>query len=225
MPLKRLCKCLFFAAILPLATSYGDTNLLTNPGFEDGTTGWHAFAGCKFTTSATVYRSGTSSGHAYKRTQAYQGIAQSLLGKMEAGKTYHLTAWVKLEGASANGDTIKATIKKVDDSGTFYDWVSTSTVYSDQWSQLSGQYTLTVDGELIGLDIYFEGPVADVNFYVDDVNLFTPSAVPADPNTTGKVDAATHYQKTNRLAGAGTCDAYQLTIHARKKDAYDMLSS
>jgi hypothetical protein len=53
-----------FSVCLVLLPAYGDINLLTNPGFESGTTGWQAFAGCKFTTSTAVYRSGASSGYA-----------------------------------------------------------------------------------------------------------------------------------------------------------------
>jgi hypothetical protein len=194
MSAKYFCIGLLVAGILALSSAYGDTSLLTNPGFEDGTTGWLAFGGCSFTTSTTVYRSGASSGYANNRTQAYQGIAQSLLGKMQAGKTYRLTGWVKLEGSSGS-DTIKATIKKVVDGNSIYASVCTSTGSNDQWTLLSGQYTLTADGTLTDLDIYFEGPAAGVNFYVDDVNVSGPPSAPAapadpntkkDPNTSGK---------------------------------------
>ncbi|MGA2916504.1 MAG: carbohydrate binding domain-containing protein [Sedimentisphaerales bacterium] len=65
MSFKHFCIFLIFAATL--SSCYGDTNLLTNPGFESGTTGWSGF-GCSFTTSTTIYHSGTKSGYAYGRT-------------------------------------------------------------------------------------------------------------------------------------------------------------
>lgn len=223
MSFKYFCIGLFFVGVLMLSPAYGDINLLTNPGFEEGSEGWHAFGGCKFKTSTTVCRGGLTSGYAYSRTQDYQGIAQSLLGKMQADKTYSLAAWVRLEGTPGSSDTIKATIKKIDDSGTSYDQISASTVSSDQWSQLSGQYTLTVDGTLTGLDIYFEGPVADVNFYVDDVNMFGPPVAPADPNTTDKGKTAEHKQQMGRLDATGTCDVHQPAINSRKNKACNLL--
>ena len=229
MSTKYFCIGLLVAGILALSSAYGDTNLLTNPGFEDGTAGWQAFGGCKLTTSTLQYRSGTSSGYASNRTQNYQGIAQPLLGKLQPDKTYRITAWIKLEGASAGNDTIKATIKKVDDSGASYDNVSTSTGSNNQWSQLSGQYTLTVNGTLTGLDIYFEGPAADVNFYVDDVNVLGPPpapaapAAPAEPNT-GKDNPTPRSQQIKDFGTAGTCDACQPTIHSRKNEVYSLLS-
>ncbi len=42
----RFYACVFFSLILLLGTSYGDVNnILVNPGFETGTTGWAAYGG------------------------------------------------------------------------------------------------------------------------------------------------------------------------------------
>ena len=220
MSFKYFCTSLFFAFCLALSPAYGDINLLTNPGFEDGITGWNAFAGCNLTASTLHYRSGTSSGYASGRTQNYQGIAQSLLGKMEPGKTYRITGWVKLEGAPAGGDTIKATIKKVVDGNSIYTSVCTSTGSNDQWTLLSDQYTLTADGTLTALDIYFEGPAANVNFYVDDVNVSGPPApaAPAEPNATGKPDTATRTRQIESPGTADVRDVNRMTAPSRKKN-------
>lgn len=40
MSSKGLCKSLFLLLFLSLASAYGDTNVLVNPGFENGTDGW-----------------------------------------------------------------------------------------------------------------------------------------------------------------------------------------
>jgi hypothetical protein len=44
----------------------GGQNLVTNPGFESGTTEWYG-SGCDISTSASIYRSGSYSGYAYNR--------------------------------------------------------------------------------------------------------------------------------------------------------------
>jgi endo-1,4-beta-xylanase len=143
-------------------------NLVTNPGFESGTTGWYG-TGCNFTTSTTVYHSGSRSGYAYNRTNTWSSIRQSMLSKMEAGKTYYISGWMKLEGASSGN--INVTVVKTDGSGTSYTWVASATGYDNQWTKLEGYYTFNVTGTLTQLAIYFEGPAAGVNYYLDDVNV------------------------------------------------------
>ena len=119
-------------------------NLLVNPGFEEGTVGWNG-RGCTFSTS-TVSRSGSYSGYATNRNSTWQGIKQSVLGKMIPGETYTISAWMKLENSSS--DQIVATIEQRDDRGTNYTRVDTATGYSNLWTRLSGSFTLEVVGTL-----------------------------------------------------------------------------
>ena len=46
-----------------------------------------------------------------------------------------------------------------------------TTGYDNQWTKLEGAYTVNVTGTLTELAIYFEGPAAGVNYYLDDVNV------------------------------------------------------
>jgi GH35 family endo-1,4-beta-xylanase len=156
------------ALCLILSQTASADNLITNPGFESGTTGWSACGG-SFTTSTVIYRSGNQSGYAYSRTGTWNGIRQSLLGKMTPGKTYYISGWMKIEGTP--DCNINVTIVKTDDSGTTYTWVDWTKGYDNCWTQLKGPYTLDVTGALTELAIYFEGPPADVNYYLDDVNV------------------------------------------------------
>jgi endo-1,4-beta-xylanase len=143
-------------------------NLVTNPGFESGTTGWYG-SGCNFTTSTSVFHSGRQRGYASNRTNTWNSIQQSMMGKMIAGRTYYISGWMKLEGAESNG--INLTVVKTDGSGTSYSWVAWTTGYGNQWTKLEGAYTVNVTGTLTELTIYFEGPAAGVNYYLDDVNV------------------------------------------------------
>jgi endo-1,4-beta-xylanase len=164
-------------------------NLLTNPGFESGTTGWYGFGGDSFTTSTTVYRNGSYSGYASGRTQTYQGIGQSLLGIMQPGKTYTITGWVKLQNTSS--DSVGLTMKQTDSSGTNYISIVRSTGNNTSWTCLSNNFTLNVSGTLTGLELYFEGPASGVNFYVDDVNV---SLAPWQPDANARIE---QYRKGN----------------------------
>ncbi|MGA2916507.1 MAG: carbohydrate binding domain-containing protein [Sedimentisphaerales bacterium] len=223
MPVKVFYICLLFATALSLSSPcYGDTNLLTNPGFESGTTGWSGF-GCSFTTSTTIYHSGTKSGYAYGRTATWNGISQSLLGKMTAGKTYTLTYWIRLENASGNGDTIGATISKTDGSGTSYTQVGSTTAFNNEWTPISGSYTLTVSGTLTNLLLYFAGPAAGVNYYLDDVNLVLYEPPTPGPNATGQVNLAEVYQKLEGFGASGAWYEGWLTVHPARNIIYDIL--
>ncbi len=223
MPVKHFYMCLFFAVALSLSPCYGDTNLLTNPGFEDGATGW-AGRNCPFSTSTSEKHSGSQSGRAYSRTDTWQGIKQSLLGKMENGKTYQISGWVKLENAaSAN---VSLTVAQADSADTNYIHVAGGVGNDSNWVPLSGNFTLNFTGELGTLDVYFEGPAAGVNFYVDDVNVFGPPAgppKPIDPNAAGRVDATIRYQQFEGFGASGGYDIDWLTAHPRKTELYILL--
>jgi endo-1,4-beta-xylanase len=165
---KSVLTIAFLASSLLYATAYGGENLITNPGFESGTTGWVG-SGCTLSISTSVFHQGGKSGYATGRTQTWNSILQSMNGKMLPGNTYLITGWMKVEGVSSSG--INVTVAKDDDSGTNYTWVGWTTVYDNNWTYLSGAYTVNVTGTLTNIAVYFEGPDPNVNFYVDDVNV------------------------------------------------------
>jgi len=100
------------------------------------------------------------------RTQTFGGVAQSLLGDLQNTNTYRISAWVRL--ANAASQPVLLTMQKVDGSGTTYTTVASGTAVSNNWTQLSGGYTLAVNGTLTALNLYMEGPAAGVSFYADD---------------------------------------------------------
>lgn len=165
MALKHIRIFLFL--IFLLSPCLGDTNLLTNPGFETAaTTGWSPFGSTNISISSAAH-TGSYSALVSNRTAVWQGISQSLLGKLTNGQTYFVSGWVKL--ANASSSSIGLTIRKVDTGGTTYSPISWSTAYNNSWTYLSNYFTLNVSGTLTSLDLYFEGPAAGVDFYVDDI--------------------------------------------------------
>jgi len=213
--------------IIFLTTTYAkaDENLLVNPGFEEGTTGW-ADRGCNLSTSS-LSRSGSYSGFATNRNSTWQGIKQSVLGKMIPGETYDISAWIKLENSSS--DQIVATIEQKDDRDVRYIRVDQATGYNSQWTRLSGRFTLDVVGILTTLDVYFEGPSPGVNFYLDDVEVLGLAAGPPEPpkppksDATGSVDLSTVYQELEGFGASGAWYEGWLTAHPKKNEIYDVL--
>jgi hypothetical protein len=181
MGVKYLCLGLLLGVILPLVPAYGDTNILINPGFEDGTKGWEGRS-CEIEAVTTPVHSGKGSARIHNRTETWQGIKQSLLGKVSDGSTYVISGWVKLE--DSDFETVIISIEQTDDSGTNYINVATDTAVQGEWIELSGEFTLNASGKVTSLDVYFEGPEPNVAFYVDDVNVYGPApSGKSDPNT------------------------------------------
>ena len=213
---------LLLLSSLMSASGQAVENLLVNPGFEEGTLGWNG-RGCTFSTS-TVSRSGGYSGYATNRSFFWEGIKQSVLGKMIPGETYTISAWMKLENSSS--DQIIATIQQIDDRGTNYTSVDTSTGYSNRWTNLSGRFTLDAVGILTTLDFYFEGPAEGINFYLDDVEVLGRVAEPPEPpkpDANGSVNMGTVYQELEGFGASGAWYEGWLTAHPKKNELYDIL--
>jgi glucuronoarabinoxylan endo-1,4-beta-xylanase len=189
------------------ATMAVGQNLILNPGFEAGnTSSWGQFGG-SFTTSAetSVVHSGTWAGEATNRTQAFEGISQSILSVLQPGQTYNVSAWVRLvNGANQN---IQMTVQKIDGAGTTYAAVNSNSVSSTAWTQLSGQYTYTPSGTASGLTFYVEVPSsATAAYYIDDV-VISNTVMTTNPVITGTstVDWNNVHQ---RIDGFGASSAW-----------------
>ncbi len=217
-------KGLFLLLCLTLAC-YGDTNLLVNPGLENGTDGW-AGRSCQIQAVSTPIHSGSGSAKATGRDSNWQGIRQSMFGKMVNGKTYQISGWIRLDNAPSA--SVALSVEQQDDSGTKYHNVASATATDSNWILLSGNFTLDVNGALSVLDVYFEGPPPGVNFYVDDANVYGPEpniskAIAVEPNATGQVDINTRHQKIEGLGASGAFRTMEFVQHKQKAELCNLL--
>ena len=162
--------------------------------------------------------SGKGSAKVYGRTDAWQGIKQSILGKVSDGSTYQISGWVKLE--NADFETAILSIEQTDDSGTNYINVASDTAVKDEWIELSGEFTLNASGTLTTLDVYFEGPEPNVVFFVDDVNVYGPATadkpVPAAPKKENKITASEAQAEV--ICDSAEINSMRQTALARHRD-------
>ena len=205
----QLCVLGFFT----LAGNVSAQNLATNPGFESGSTsGWFAFGPPTIAVQTVQVHSGAYSGMVTNRTSSWNGIAQSFLGVMLPGQTYNLSAWVQLIGGGSQ--SMQMTIQQTDGSGTSYYPISSSTVFSGGWTQLSGQFTLNVSGSLSGLTLYLEVPgSANAAYYVDDLDV---EAV--DSGSTNGECTVDWNEVHQRIDGFGASSAWRSTWNATLAD-------
>ncbi|MCJ7778738.1 MAG: carbohydrate binding domain-containing protein, partial [Sedimentisphaerales bacterium] len=225
MSFKGFCNLVFLLLFLSLASAYGDTNILINPGFESGTNGWGG-RGCRIEAVSTPVHSGSGSAKATGRDSNWQGIRQSVFDKMVDGKTYKISGWVRLDNAPS--DRVILSVEQQDYGGTKYHNVANATVTDSNWTLLSGNFTLDVNGGLTVLDAYFDGPAPGVNFYVDDVNVYGPEpntakTKPVEPTAKGEIDVSMRHQKIEGLGASGAFRTMELVQHKQKAELYNLL--
>jgi len=203
------------------ASGQAAENLLSNPGFELGnTSGWKTW-GCSLTAVQDQVHSGDYSVWVSNRSQSWQGPVHSVIGRMEHGKTYTISAWIKLDNAESARITI--TLMQLDGRGKNYINVSTSSISDDQWTQVSGEFTLNVTGTLEDMDVYFEGPAPGINFYLDDAELVELVSESTEPYAIGVVDVNTVYQELEGFGASGAWYENWLPAHPLRNEIYDCL--
>jgi hypothetical protein len=140
----------------------GSTNMVVNPGFEQGTSGWSA-AGGAIATSPDAH-SGTSSLKVYNRTGATNSARQSVA--IVNGNTYTFSAWSKLGTGS---DTAYLTLQYVVGGTTYWKRLASATVGASGWTPLSRIYTFNEAGPISSAYLYVETSSSTADLYVDDV--------------------------------------------------------
>lgn len=210
---------LFFAVSLFLSVSYGDTNVLENPGFESGEAGWSARGGSFTTVTSPVY-SGSYSGHASSRTADWQGIQQNMTGKMVEGKTYQVSGWVRTNTSTSSD--VRISFQQTDGDGTNWHWAAVGTASDSGWTQITGSFTLNVTGTLSELLAYVEGPDSGIDIYLDDAVVYGPVPGPVDPNATGVVDVNISHQEIEGFGAAGAWYENWLTSNTQSEALYDL---
>jgi O-glycosyl hydrolase len=203
-------------------TGFAATNLLTNPGFENGTTGWFVLGGCTFTTTTAQKHSGSYSGKVSNRNQYWEGMAQSLLGKMQVGQKYVVSAWAMIENAPAGSAPIRIVMKKTVDGSDYYNWVCQTIGSNGQWVYMVGLYDLSSSGNLTDLYLYFEGPDPEINFYIDDVNVLLYEPPTSETNAAGEINFEDVYQELEGFGASGAWYQNWLTAHPLKSEIYDV---
>lgn len=222
MFIKSFYAVLFFVVVMSLTPAYCDTNRLESPGFEEGMTGWVG-RGCEISLSEDSYE-GSHSGFATGRRSTWQGVSQSLLGKVKPGQTYKMSAWVKI--ANAPNDNVYMTVEKADEGGNRYIRVGEIRASDSDWVRISGDFKLEARGKLFVLNVYWEGPASGVDLYVDDAKVLGAPAdppEPIDPNATGTVNTAKRYQIIEGFGASGGFSQGLLVAHPKKTELYNLL--
>jgi glucuronoarabinoxylan endo-1,4-beta-xylanase len=193
-------------------------NILTNPGFETGTTtGWSPFGSVTLTVETSTVHSGTYACQVGNRTATWNGIAQSLLNKLQSGQTYNVSAWVRL--VSGGSQTIHLTMQKTDANPTSYTQIASGSVSSSGWTQLTGQYSYNPAGSVSTLNFYAEvTSSSNASYYIDDVEFSGQTVVTNPPTTTNGMSVVDWDDVHQRIDGFGASSAWSSTWTTAEAD-------
>jgi hypothetical protein len=144
------------------------SNVIDNSGFETGTDGWFGFGPVTATSTADRAHGGTRSARISGRTDTWQGLATSLVGRLTPGASYSVSAWAQV-GTGSN--SVSLTFQNAcDGGGTNFTFIAGATANDSSWTHLSG--TLVAPNcTLTTGNFYIEGAPAGVDIYLDDVEI------------------------------------------------------
>jgi len=175
--LLRNISLIFSLLIVFCSTGYAQTNLLTNGDFENGTTGWSSWGDAKIS-STTDKHSGNSAVLVSNRKDTWQSLARDVKSLLENGKSYTISAWVKIPKPGLNFRITLGT--RVDGKDSWIGLCRTEKPKTGLYVYYTETFELKWNGTLQGANIYFElesvgGVFSDM--VVDDVILssFTPT--------------------------------------------------
>eukprot|EP00986_Skeletonema_menzelii_P004199 scaffold1415_cov152-Skeletonema_menzelii.AAC.11 len=198
------------SAPTPQPTFGQGDNLVLNPGFESGETNWYSNYGSGFLQIDTDQaHSGTQSILATGRTSTWNGPEQDMRGRMSGNKTYRISCWAKLKGATSS-DNLKLTLRIDDDVGGRQWKGVSSTINNQDWTLVQGDIAVNVDGTLTDIRLYAEGPAVNVEFYVDDVSAIEVSK----RRSLASVRSSTQHEDVEMQAASGIVASPMLSLLA-----------
>lgn len=175
---RSLKRCVIPFSKSPSASS----NIILNPGFEDGLAHWSANLNSGTIEIDSEKHSGLQSVLCKDRTMTWMGVAQNVMTRLQANATYHLSVWAKLKGTVEIAD-FYLTLWWVDDDGT-HDQKIPAAIKNNRWTFVEGHRTVDVNGTMSNAILYAEGPAAGLEFWVDDFSVVLVSETPsASPST------------------------------------------
>lgn len=136
--------------------------------FEDGTVqGWQPRGGSVIlSASGDAAYSGEYGLKVEGRTQGWNGPTFNVTNFMQVGKTYSITAWVRLP-AGSSASSVAMLVERTTDGTPYYESVTSKTATDSGWVKLSGEYTLK--NPVSNAGVYFESfDNPTLSFYVDE---------------------------------------------------------
>ena len=144
-------------------------NILINPGFENGITGWTGQS-CTLSFITNPVRTGSRAGRAASRTQTNSGPNQDIKSALLSNGTgtYYVAAWVRTATGNTNA---KITIHLNYGGSDYYLTTAPTSVNKNNWALVSGTIILNWTGALNAADVNIETTSVTNTLNFDDCIL------------------------------------------------------
>ncbi len=177
--------CAAFLCTFGFQRAHADsTEVIRNGDIENALTDWTGQNGAELSLAYYTKVSGNLGLKVSGRTSTAAGPCQDITGRVQAGKTYHVSAKVqyKQDTSDANSaaypaeKTFLMTIGYGD--GTYVN-IGSAEAKKGEWAMISGTYTIPADADLSNVRVFIETPWVNapvpandlMTFYVDDISM------------------------------------------------------
>jgi len=146
---------------------YPLVNCVNDGGFELPESDWAPNGPVRIERDQRYPMAGRFCMHVAERTANWQGVRQSLLGRVKEGQSYHVEAWVRLGDFDRGSANMQ--LELVDDRGRRWPNFAWTNEVHGRWCRVAGKFRLDVEGELQDLALIINGPPPGADLWVDDV--------------------------------------------------------
>ena len=171
-------------------------NLLSNPGFENGTSGY--FTHTSMTAVTSPVKNGDKAVLITNRTKSWHGISQGVGNDLQANGQglYYVSGWVRNEAGAGTAEGRLTVAIKV--GGVWTDAVQLAArIYDDSWTQIAGMVDVGWSGTLQDAAFKVRTNTSLDNLHVDDLVFSKVLSIPAP--TSGQLLSNEGFE--NGLAG------------------------
>jgi hypothetical protein len=130
----------------------GFDNVLKNPGFEAGTTGWTS-PSCRVDQNTTEWHTGSASLAVTRRWYWHSGPQQDVTNIIQNGTTYEVNARIKMCSANAVGVQFRIKVHSTGSGTQYFASSHTDVRDADGWKLVSKTLTPTWSGTLVSADL------------------------------------------------------------------------
>lgn len=167
---------IYSVLLTPDGGPLANNSRFTNPGFEDGTTGWLGESSIDSSTSTLNTttdgpRGGSRALRVTDRSGGAAGPAYNLVGVLENGKTHTVEMWVRVTSGTETFGFTRYMESGGSGSSSISNSTSIGTSVGQEWTLVTETFTPSWSGDLIEAYIKVRTGGGGTDFDVDDARL------------------------------------------------------
>lgn len=185
MKFAALTFCAMFFCVFSFHTALANsTEVIKNGDIENGLTDWTGQYGSTLSLAYYTKVSGNLGLKASSRTCTSAGPSQDITGRIQAGKTYNVSAKVQYRQDESDTNSVNYPAEKTFlmtlryGDGTYVN-IGNVTAKKGEWGTIKGTYTVPANANLSNVTVFIETPFVTnpapandlMTFYVDDVSM------------------------------------------------------